>query len=113
MNWLRKLPGYRKTPAGMERHILRLVPRLLVWGSLALLLVSGFARLLPWNGSAAEIRVSLDRVDIYVISLVVLHWTVVVTLAIGAFIVMVMKGPAYVADAYPVQDADKPAEPPA
>jgi hypothetical protein len=28
---------------------------------------------------------------------------------LSAFIVMVMKGPAYVADAYPLSDADKPA----
>jgi hypothetical protein len=32
----------------------------------------------------------------------------VLTVAIGAFIVMVMKGPAYVADAYPLEDADQP-----
>ena len=35
------------------------------------------------------------------IGLVVLHWTLVLTLAIGCAIVIVMKGPAYVADAYP------------
>ena len=35
------------------------------------------------------------------IGLVVLHRTLVLTLAIGCAIVIVMKGPAYVADAYP------------
>ena len=35
---------------------------------------------------------------------VVLHWTLVLTLALGCFIVRVMKGPAYVADAYPCPD---------
>ena len=35
------------------------------------------------------------------IGLVVLHWTLMLTLAIGCAIVMLMKGPAYVADAYP------------
>jgi hypothetical protein len=50
-------------------------------------------------------------VDIYAISVLVLHWTVVFTVAIGAFIVMVMKGPAYVADAYVLDDADTPAAP--
>ena len=35
------------------------------------------------------------------IGLVVLHWTLVLTLAIGCAIVIVRKGPAYVADAYP------------
>ncbi len=47
-------------------------------------------------------------VDIWVFALVFLHWNILLTLAIGAFIVMVMKGPAYVADAYPLVDADAP-----
>jgi len=38
----------------------------------------------------------------------VLHWTVVFTVAIGAFIVFVMKGPAYVADRYELPDEDAP-----
>jgi hypothetical protein len=33
---------------------------------------------------------------------VALHWALVLTLALGCFIVRVMKGPAYVADAYPL-----------
>jgi hypothetical protein len=33
-----------------------------------------------------------------------LHWTLVLTLAIGCVIVMLMKGPAYVADAYPIEE---------
>ncbi len=44
--------------------------------------------------------------DIYVASLIVLHWTVIFTVAIAAFIIMVMKGPAYVADAYPLVEAE-------
>jgi hypothetical protein len=35
---------------------------------------------------------------------IVLHWTLVLTLALGCFIVRVMKGPAYVADPYPLPD---------
>lgn len=38
-----------------------------------------------------------------------LLWTLVLTLAIGCAIVMLMKGPAYVADAYEMNDSDKPA----
>lgn len=44
--------------------------------------------------------------DIYVASLIVLHWTAIFTVAIAAFIIMVMKGPAYVADAYPLVEAE-------
>lgn len=50
----------------------------------------------------------LSRLDIYSIALVVLHWTVVLTLAIGAAIVWLMKGPAYVADAYALDEAENP-----
>ena len=41
-----------------------------------------------------------------IIGLVVLHWTLVLTLAIGCAIVIVMKGPAFVADPYPPPDRD-------
>jgi hypothetical protein len=39
---------------------------------------------------------------------VLLHWTLIGTLAIGCVIVMLMKGPAYVADAYPLVESDEP-----
>ena len=61
---------------------------------------------------AARLRAgggSLTMVDIYSLSLIVLHWTVVFTVGLSAFIVMVMKGPGYVADPYPLSDADRPA----
>lgn len=53
----------------------------------------------------------LQMVDIAALSIVVLHWTAVLTVAIAAFIVTVMKGPAYVADAYRVEDSEPPIVP--
>ena len=47
-------------------------------------------------------------VEILAISLVVTGWTAVFTVAIGCAIVWIMKGPAYVADAYELIDADGP-----
>ena len=44
----------------------------------------------------------------FAVPAIVLHWTVLFTAAIAAFIVVVMKGPAYVADAYPLNDSDTP-----
>lgn len=41
-----------------------------------------------------------------IISLVVLHWTLVLTLAICCAVVIVMKGPAFVADPYPPPGRD-------
>ncbi len=105
----KKLPGFQKSPAGLERQILRRLPRVLWIGTLLAALGAGLMRLLPWSGTEAEIATRITTVDIYLISLVILHWTAVLTVAIGAFIVMVMKGPAYVADAYPMPDAEHPA----
>jgi hypothetical protein len=103
------LPNFQKSPAGMERSILRRLPRVLWVGTALAALMAGVMRLLPWSGSEAEVVTRITTVDIYLISLVIFHWTMVFTVAIGAFIVLVMKGPAYVADAYPLNDADRPA----
>ncbi len=108
MELFNRLPGFIRTPPGRERVILRLLPGLLLLGTLVLALPSIAARIFFVTGSENEIATHIMTVDIYGISLVVLHWTVVLTVAIGAFIVMVMKGPAYVADPYPLVDSEHP-----
>jgi hypothetical protein len=105
-----RLPGFVTTPAGDERRVLRLLPKVLVAGSLLLGVPSLAARLFVML-SPQQAATLVATVDIYAISVLVLHWTVVLTVAIAAFIVMVMKGPAYVADAYPLDDADLPQGP--
>ena len=40
--------------------------------------------------------------DYTMVGVVALHWTLVLTIALGCFLVRVMKEPAYVADAYPL-----------
>lgn len=101
-----RLPGFRRTPAGIERPILRSLPKVLLYGTLLLMLPSLRVRLagvVPADAGGASATMT---VDILVAGLLFLHWNAVLTLAIGAFIVMVMKGPAYVADAYRLEDAD-------
>ena len=100
------LPGFQKSPAGLERQILRRLPRVLWVGTALAALLAGVMRLLPWSGSEVEVATRITTVDIYLISLVIFHWTAVLTVAIGAFIVLVMKGPAYVADPYPPPGRD-------
>lgn len=102
-----KLPGFQQTPAGAERVTLRRLPRIAWVGTLLLLVPSLLARLAIWLGFSDEGPGMPGMVDIYVLSLVILHWTVLFTVAIFAFIVLVMKGPAYVADPYPMNDADE------
>ncbi|HEY7804797.1 MAG TPA: hypothetical protein VIC30_10250 [Orrella sp.] len=108
MDPFKKLPGYRKAPAGLERKILRLIPRVFVLGTILMLLPSALARLWTMNDAAWVASKFISTVDIYAIGLLTVLWTGLFTVGVGAFTVMVMKGPAYVADAYPLPDADKP-----
>jgi CHASE2 domain-containing sensor protein len=111
MNLFNRLPGFVREPPGRERKVLRSLPPLFLFGTLALGLLSLIARYFPWSGSATEIATRITTIDIYVISLVLLLWNVLITVAIAAFIIMIMKGPAYVADAYPLVETDDPKPP--
>lgn len=108
MNAFNRLPGFVREPPGRERKVLRSLPSLFLFGTLALGLPSLVARYFPWSGSATDIATRIMTIDIYVISLVILHWNILITVAIAAFIIMLMKGPAYVADAYPLDETDAP-----
>lgn len=108
MTWLRKLPGSRRHPPGLEWRLLRRMPRILLLGTLLPVLAAVAARAWPIGGSLQEIAAALDMVDIYAINAVILHWTLVLTLTLACIIVWVMKGPAYVADSYPLPDRDRP-----
>lgn len=108
MNLFNRLPGFPCTPAGKERVVLRQLPKAFLFGTLLLAIPSLLARLIAGPDEALAVTTT----DIYVISLVILHWTVVLTVGIAAFIVMMMKGPAYVADAYPLDEAETLDEPP-
>lgn len=102
MNLFNRLPGFPRTPAGKERLVLRLLPKAFLLGTLLLAIPSLLSRLT----ASPEDALAVTTTNIYVISLIILHWTVVFTLGIAAFIIMMMKGPAYVADAYPLQEVE-------
>lgn len=107
MNWLKRLPGATARAAtGLEWTLWRRLPAILAGGTglpaaLALLL---------WLGSGVDPTWLSERhlwLWLYGLAgVVVLHWTLVFTLAIGCVVVMIMKGPAYVADAYPPAGRD-------
>lgn len=108
MTWLRKLPNSRRHPPGLEWRLLRRMPLILVIGTLLPALAAVMARAWPIGGSPQEIAATHRMVDIYAIGTVSLHWTLVLTVTIACVIVWLMKGPAYVADAYPLPDRDRP-----
>jgi uncharacterized BrkB/YihY/UPF0761 family membrane protein len=101
VNALKRLPGFRRSPPGLEWALCKRLPAILLLGTvvpIGLALMFWWAA--PGQPSAAEER-DLLLLTYRLIGLVVLHWTLVFTVAIGCVIVLVMKGPAFVADAYP------------
>ncbi len=109
MDWFKRLPGFQQSPAGAEWRLWRKLPHILAWGTaLPVAAAAAWHWAAPDQPSPAQER-SLLLVDYVAAGAVMLHWTLVLTLAIGCVIVMLMKGPAYVADAYELNDSDRPA----
>jgi hypothetical protein len=108
MNWLQRLEGSRRSASGLEWRIWRKLPLILLAGTVlpALLWVMLEAVLGP-EPSAAQAR-SLLTASYLAWGAVIFHWTMVLTVGIGCAIVIVMKGPGYVADAYPLSHSDFP-----
>jgi hypothetical protein len=99
--WLKKLPGYQTHAPGLEQKILRGLPQVTVMGILAIALPSVLARvLLPHRAQ--------QMIDILVFATEIFFLGMVMTLGFAAWIVKLSKGPAYVADAYPLLDSDRP-----
>ena len=109
VNWLTRLNGTQRVPSGLEWVIWRKLPLITVVGTLAIaLLWLAVDTALQPHASAEQVRLQL-MLTYVAIGAVVFHWTMVLTVAIGCAIVMVMKGPGYVADAYPLSHSDHPA----
>lgn len=108
MDWFQKLPGFQRTPYGLEWRLLRLMPRIGLAGTALSALMAVAARFLITGDTAAQLARNLQRFDFMMIGLVVFIWTLVLTVAIGCVIVWLMKGPAYVADGLAVSHSDRP-----
>lgn len=93
---------------GFERRLLRRLPGALLYGALAAAIPSLFTRVLAWTGLDPDATTRITAADIFGLSTLLLVGTAIVLLATGAVIVVVMKGPAHFADAYPLDDAERP-----
>jgi hypothetical protein len=102
MDYFKKLHN-RREPPGLERKLLRKLPMVLLGSTAVPLLLSVGGRWFPPEGTRQELYKYATSVDIFAISLGLTLWTAVFTVAIGCIVVVVMKGPAYVADAYPLE----------
>jgi len=110
MNWLKKLSPTRREASGLEWTLWRKLPLILLAGTALPLLGLGLVHLLTDTQASAQQARWLQMADYVVGGVVVFHWTMVLTVGIGCVIVMVMKGPGYVADGYLVSHSDKPRE---
>jgi hypothetical protein len=111
LNWLQKLPGFTRSAPGLEWALWKKLPWIgLVGTLLPLALVALAYWAAPESPSPAAER-ALTQWFYIAIGVVVLHWTLVLTAAIGCVIVMLMKGPAFVADGLEVQHTDQPGSP--
>jgi hypothetical protein len=97
MSWLNKLPNTIRSASGLEWTLWRRLPLIFLVGTALPLAAAVALHLLSAQTSSAELR-WLQTMDYVVAGVVVFHWTAVFTLAIGCVVVMLMKGPGYVAD---------------
>ena len=107
MNLFTKLHG-RRVPPGLEWQILRRLPLITLAGSLIPVALAVLVRVLPSQPGIDAVK-HVKTVDIFAIATAITFLTAVLTIAIGCIVVYIMKGPAYVADAYPLQHSDRPA----
>ncbi len=109
MNWLNKLPGFQRSESGLEWKLWRRLPLIWLVGSALPALVALTAWLGAPEAPDGTAHRALTQLYYTLIGVVVLHWTLVFTVAIGCVVVMLMKGPAYGADGYSLNDSELPA----
>jgi hypothetical protein len=108
MKWLQKIPNSVRCASGLEWSLWRKLPLIALLGTvLPLLGLLAVHAMTDADANAAQVR-WLQMADYFVGAVLVFHWTMVLTVAIGCVIVMVMKGPGYVADGYAVPHSDRP-----
>ena len=110
MSWLNKLPNSIRSASGLEWKLWRKLPLILLVGTALPLAAAVALHVFSDQTSAAEAR-WLQTMDYVVAGVVIFHWTAVLTIAIGCVVVMLMKGPGYVADdPMELSHSDKPRE---
>jgi xanthine/uracil permease len=92
----------------LEWSLWRKLPLIFLVGTAVPLAAAVALHLLNDQTSSEELR-WLQTMDYVVAGVVIFHWTAVFTLAIGCVVVMLMKGPGYVADdPMELSHSDKP-----
>ena len=108
MNWLNKLPGFTRSAPGLEWALWKKLPWITLAGTVLPMALMGLAWLAAPEPLTPASERELTQWLYIAMGVVLLHWTLVLTVAIGCVIVMLMKGPAFVADGLEVQQSDRP-----
>jgi hypothetical protein len=95
-------------PPGLEWWMLKKIPVLLATSIFVPALMLLISRNYPFAGTANEVVRLQVGIDFFAIAIFFTGVSFLVVIGIVCFIIHVMKGPAYVADAYPLNDADEP-----
>lgn len=108
MNWLVKQEPVRREPPGLEWRLLRRLPLIFVAGlallGAAMLVVRAIIDEEPRFKAAAAIR----QADYALLGAAFYFVDLLLVVALGCVIVIIMKGPHYVADSYTIPHADRP-----
>jgi hypothetical protein len=104
---LNRLPGSRTEPPGMERRVLQALPAMLALGTLLPALYVLGLYLMASGGPEAMVR-KVEMARYVATGAIILNLMMVMQIAILAGIVVLMKGHAYVADAYALPDSARP-----
>ena len=108
MNWFKKIPHHYRATSGLEWRLWRKLPLITLAGTALPLLCLALVHLLAEPVLDASEARWIQMMDYVVGGVIIFHWSMVLTIGIGCVIVMVMKGPGYVADGYWVSHSDQP-----
>lgn len=108
MDWLKRAPGSTRSPSGLEWKIWKKLPYFLFGGMAMSALV--LVRVLEQDPETTGMAIDPEtlRTQFMVWGALLVYWTLFLTVAIGCVVVMLMKGPQYVADSYPIPHKDRP-----
>lgn len=107
MGWLTKLPGGVRYPSHKEWQLLKRVPKWGLWGSVL------FAApvIYDWWQTGDLLAHDIQRNSMF-LGLLFTYWFFIGVIIIGLIVIIIMKGPGYVADPYYLPTEDKSLENP-
>jgi hypothetical protein len=97
-------------PPGLERAIWRKLPHAAIASTLIPLLFYLYVLYSSPASDGGSVEKTVISAGIVAIAIAVTLWSAILTVGIGCWIVMVMKGPAKHADSYELSDAEQPTE---